>query len=758
MAKNLIVTEKASVARQFASALGVTGNHDGYIENNQWVITWCVGHLVGLSMPEKYDPELKKWTLETLPFLPSKYKYEVLQATAKQYKIVKELLNRKDIDTIYNAGDAGREGEYIQRLVYQAAGVQCKRNILRVWISSQTDAELVRGIKEAKPSNVYDGLATAAYERAIADFAVGINLSRALSCRYGRAFNASAGTDHYIPMAVGRVMTCVLGMIVDLEREIRDFQPVDYFKIDADHGDWKSHWKVVAGTRYFEADSLYSDTGFKFRPVAENLLKELKHDPKLIVEKAERTIEKNSAPALFSLSELQRECTKRYKINPSQTLEIAQSLYEKKMTTYPRTDACVLSSAVADVVEDNIRGIKTVLGWKEIDTVLSEGRYKSIKKQKRYVDDSKITDHYAIIPTGEGSKEYASCSELERKIYELICRRFLAIFYPPAEYAKTEIELVHSNGEHFFTSERIMTFLGYKVLYGKADDEKDEKADAASSKGLATVKKGDTVQADFAIVTSTTHPPKRYLSGDMPSVMKAAGKMIEDPELREQLKGSGIGTEATRAETISKLEHNEYIAIDKKTQIITPTKLGESMYDIVKDNVPQLLSPRMTASWEKGLAQVEQGSTTAAQYRAASEKFVRQAVEGIKAKEAPAVTYAAKERVVIGKCPRCGKDVVEGKKGFGCIGYKDDPPCKFTIWKTSPILDTGKKALSASQATQLLAGKSIVIKGLKSAKTGKSYDARFSLEDDGQYANLKMSFDDLPQKKPQKKTTKRRTK
>lgn len=755
MPKKLIITEKPSVAKEFAAVLGVKGDHDGYIENNEWVITWCVGHLITLSMPDKYDEALAKWSLETLPFLPSQYKYEVLAQTAKQFRIVKQQLNRSDIDTIYNAGDAGREGEYIQRLVYKAAGVQGKKKILRVWVSSQTNAALLNGIKEAKPSSNYDGLATAAYERAIADFAVGINLSRALSCKYGRAFNSAARTSKYIPLAVGRVMTCVLGMIVDREREIRDFKPVDFYRIEADHGGWGSHWKAVEGSRFFDTPSLYNESGLNTKQVAEDFLAELKRDPKLKVEKVERKKETNAPPALYSLSELQRECTKRFKISPSQTLSIAQSLYEKKLTTYPRTDACVLSSAVADVVEENIKGLKNVLGWKEVDFVLREGRYKTIKSIKRYVDDSKITDHYAIIPTGEGSKELADCSDLERKVYELICRRFLAIFYPPAEYAKTEIVLIHSNGERFFTSEKVLTAPGYKAIYEQTDsDSKDEKDDAKGNSALAAIKNGDVISAEFSIVTSTTHPPKRYLSGDMPSVMKAAGKLIDDEELREQLKGSGIGTEATRAETISKLEANQYIEIEKKTQIITPTNMGEILYDIVKDTVPQLLSPRMTASWEKGLAQVEQGTTSPQQYRSTLENFVRTSVETVKGKEAPKIERP--EAKIVGKCPRCGRDVVEGRKGYGCIGFRDEAnKCSFVLWKTNALLDTGKKSVTPDMASKLLAGESVVISGLKS-KAGKSYSGRFTMKDDGERVGLEMSFDDLPPKKSYSKGRKRK--
>ena len=741
MEKAIIITEKPSVARQFAAALGVSGSQDGYIENDRWVITWCIGHLVSLCYPEAYDPALKKWSLDTLPFLPESYRYEVIKKTAKQYKIVRELLNRRDISIIYNAGDSGREGEYIQRLVYRMTGVEGRKPIRRVWIDSQTDSEIRRGIRDAKPASAYDTLSDAAYERAIADFAVGINLSRALSCKYGGAFNKRINASKYIPLAVGRVMTCVLGMVVGREREIRNFTPEDFYKIDALHGDWTSHWKAVKGTRYFESGELYNESGLRKRETAEALAAELQRDPKLTVTKLERKSEKQQAPALFNLAELQAECTKRFKISPSRTLELAQSLYEKKLTTYPRTDARVLSAAVCKEIEKNILGLGSITGWQEeTGTVLANGWHRAIAKNKKYVDDSKITDHYAIIPTGEGAKEYSRLDDLEKKVYELIARRFLAVFYPPAVYNKVNVELRHQSGEMFFASEKTLVEPGYRAIYSQPKKEEDADEEEKPKEGLRKLREGETVKAAFKVVNATTQPPKRYTSGSIILAMEGAGKLIDDAELREQIKGSGIGTSATRAEIISKLEHDRYISLNRKTQIITPTAIGEALYDIVSETVPQMLSPKMTASWEKGLSQVERGEISASRYRAIMEDFVRRSVEKIKA--AGSVSLPEKvEAAPIGKCPRCGRDVIEGRKGFGCVGYRDkENPCSFTIWKSNALLATGHKTVSAAMARTLLRGERVTVSGLKS-RAGKPYAAAFTLKDDGQNASLEMSFE-----------------
>lgn len=727
MSKKLIITEKPSVARQFASALGVSGSNKGYIENDEWVITWCVGHLVTLSYPEKYREDLAKWGLESLPFLPKEYKYEVIRQSADQYKVVKELLNRSDVSVIYNAGDSGREGEYIQRLVYTQAGVEGRKKILRVWIDSQTNDEILRGIREAKPESDYDNLSAAAYERAIADYAVGINLSRALSCKFGWNFNQKIKSKKYIPLSVGRVMTCTLGMIVDREREIRNFVPTNYYKIDAEHEGFTSHWKPVKDTQYFESPLLYNENGFKDRKDAETLQTALGTDPSLTVLTTNSRVEKKKAPLLFNLAELQAECSKRYKIAPSQTLEIAQSLYEKKLTTYPRTDARVLSTAVAKEIDKNIRGIKTVLGWPEPDTILSNNWTAYIEKSK-YVDDSKITDHYAIIPTGDGQSELGGLMDLERKVYELICRRFLAIFYPAAEYDKTDLELIHSNGEHFFASEKILTKNGYLDVY-----KSDQTEQTGKSNKLGSIARGQRIPAQFKIIDSQTQPPKPYTSGSIILAMENAGKLIEDEELRNEIKGSGIGTSATRAEIITKLVKLTYIALNKKTQILSPTATGEALYDIVRDNIPSLLSPKMTASWEKGLSQVEDGTITADKYRVTLEKFVADSVAKVKSAQAP--VRQKLEKTSAGTCPVCGKELFMTENGYFCSGYKrTGAGCKFGFSKT-----IGGHTLTEDETKLLLSGRNTdVITGFVS-KTGKPFDAQLVIDRNDAGA-VKMKF------------------
>lgn len=721
MSKKVIVTEKPSVARQFASALHVSGNHEGYIENGEWIITWCVGHLVTLSYPDKYDEALKKWSLNALPFLPAKYKYEVLVQTKKQFGIVKTILNRSDVVAIYNAGDSGREGEYIQRLVYTAAGVEGKKEIRRVWIDSQTDAEILRGIREAKPEAVYNNLSSAAYERAIEDYAVGINLSRALSCKFGYQFNKEIASlkknDKYVPIAVGRVMTCVLAMIVDRENEIRNFVPSDYFKIDADHGDFTSHWKPVEGTKYFGSDKLYNENGFAKEEDANALLLDLQRDPALKVLSCNAKDVKKEAPLLYNLAELQSDCSRIFKISPDETLQIAQSLYEKKLTTYPRTDARVLSTPVAIEIEKNVIGAGRVSGMEPIvKKITGNGWIRGIEKT-RYTDDKKITDHHAIIPTGEGSM--GGLSDLEEKVYLLICRRFFSIFFPAAIYKQQKAELVHANGEHFFASSKTLVSPGYMEVLGVSED------DEVTDKSLALTP-GTRIKADFKVVKSTTQPPKRYTSGSMILAMENAGKLIEDAELREQIKGSGIGTSATRAETIKKLTENGYINLQKKTQTLTPTGVGEAVYKYVQMTVPSMLSPRMTASWEKGLSQIEDGSLPAARYRSTMEKFVSDSVSLIKSKTAE--SYTGTEKKVAGKCPVCGKELYESEKMFWCSGYKkgDSSACQFGFPKTLCGV-----ALSPEEVSALLSGRSTGYRSDFISKSGKPFAARLTVTSTG---------------------------
>ena len=599
MGKNLIITEKPSVAMEFAKALKITANRkNGYLESEKWIITWCVGHLVTMSYPDKYNENLKFWRLDTLPFIPKEWKYEIIPSVANQFNIIKSLLQREDIDYIYNAGDSGREGEYIQRLVFMMAKPNPKAEIKRVWIDSQTEEEIKRGIEEAKSESEYDSLSDSAYLRAKEDYLIGINFSRMLSIIYGKKLAKEINEDK-TSISVGRVMTCVLGMIVEREREIRNFIKVPFYKIVGDFTKFQAEWKVAETSKSWQSPKLYNDSGFKNKDDAKNLILSLK-GKEAIVEEIKKSKQKENAPLLFNLAEIQNECTKRFKIKPDETLEIIQNLYEKKLVTYPRTDARVLSTAVAKVINNNLNGI--ALGYKDEEIQkyikkIKDENYSTNLLKTKYVNDSKITDHYAIIPTGKGYENLNSIPDIQKEVYKVIVKRFIAIFYPSAEFSKINIT-VNVDGEKFYASTKICTKTGYLDVLKKVtnDEEKVENID---------VRKGEKlIVNNYTIKESETTPPTRYNSGSIILAMENAGKLIEEEELREQIKGAGIGTSATRAEIIKKLEKIKYININNKTQIITPTQKGEYIYDIVKSSMPDMLNPKLTASWEKGLDMV----------------------------------------------------------------------------------------------------------------------------------------------------------
>jgi DNA topoisomerase-3 len=612
ISKALFITEKPSVAAEFAKALKINGKkQDGYIESDRAIVTWCVGHLVNMSYPEKYDEKLKKWSLATLPFLPKVYKYEVIDGVKKQFNIVKSQLIRADIDRIYVCTDSGREGEYIYRLVDDMAG-NPKKEKRRVWIDSQTEEEIIRGVKEAKDLKEYDNLSEAAYLRAKEDYLMGINFSRLLSLVYGKTVSSYLGKK-FIVIAVGRVMSCVLGMVVQREREVREFIVTPFYKIigsfKVDEGSsYDGEWKAVEGSKYFDSQMLYNEGGFKTQEAAQKLIGELRDssiDGKALVEAVTKKKENKNAPLLFNLAEMQNECSKRFKINPEQTLGHIQALYEKKMLTYPRTDARVLSTAVAKEIDKNIKKLINFKGDAEIkniaENILEKKWYGNLAKTK-YVDDSKITDHYAIIPTGEGLQNYLALKDIEKKIYDLVLRRFLAIFYPPAVYSKVSV-ITKIDVERFFTSDKVCVELGYLEVL-KPDSDSNE-SESKNMKFLSTLKKGQSVMLDDLVVKEgKTSPPKRFTTGSIIIAMENAGKLIEDEELREHIKGSGIGTSATRSGILTKLEKIEYIKSNNKTQVVMPTLLGEIIYDVVKNSIPTLLNPDLTASWEKGLTMV----------------------------------------------------------------------------------------------------------------------------------------------------------
>lgn len=652
MKKNLFIAEKPSVAREFAKALKYRmSNRDGYMESDEAVVTWCVGHLVTMSYPEAYDEKYKRWSLDTIPFIPEEFKYEVIDGVKKQFQIVSGLLNREDVETIYVCTDSGREGEYIYRLVEQQAQVTGKAR-KRVWIDSQTEEEILRGIREAKDLSAYDNLSDAAYLRAKEDYLMGINFSRVLTLKYSYPVKSYLKADKTV-ISVGRVMTCVLGMVVNREREIREFVKIPFYRVLADIDirgrKCSCEWKAVEGSRYFASPLLYKENGFQKKETAQELIQYLSEEPisEPMLQSMEKKKETKNPPLLYNLAELQNDCSKLFKISPDETLRIAQELYEKKLTTYPRTDARVLSTAVTKEIHKNIGGLKQYGIVRELaEEVLTKGSYKSIAKT-RYVNDKQITDHYAIIPTGQGFNSLGSLNPTAAKVYECIVRRFLSIFYPAAVYQKISLK-VEIKGEVFFSNFKVLAESGYlKVSQysftankaGKGSEvkssEEDKKEDGAENgqteeacdesfmEVLKGLKKGEKLALqEYTIKEGETTPPKRYNSGSMILTMENAGQFIEDEELRAQIKGSGIGTSATRAEILKKLVHIRYLDLNKKTQVITPTLLGEMIYEVVSSSIKPLLDPRLTASWEKGLNLVADGSISAEEYMHKLDDFV----------------------------------------------------------------------------------------------------------------------------------------
>ena len=638
--KNLYIAEKPSVAREFAKALKINGgSKNGYIESEDSVVTWCVGHLVTMSYPEVYDPALKKWSVETLPFLPEEFKYEVIEGVSKQFDIVKGLLNREDVGCIYICTDSGREGEYIYRLVDQMAQVPDTKQKKRVWIDSQTEEEILRGIREAKDMHEYDNLSDSAYLRAKEDYLMGINFSRILTLKYSYPVKTYLNKDRCV-ISVGRVMTCVLGMIVRREREIRQFVKTPFYRVIGNmalaDGTFEAEWKAVAGSRYYNSPLLYKENGFKEEKDAKALIEQLSADMHVTIDKVEKKKENKNAPLLYNLAELQNDCSRLFKISPDQTLQVVQELYEKKMVTYPRTDARVLSTAVSKEVYKNISGLRNIPAMKEYaQHILDNGSYKGIAKT-RYVNDKQITDHYAIIPTGQGLNAFSSLHDTAKKVYEVIVRRFLSIFYPPAVYQKLGLTL-DCGGEKLFANFKVLVDPGYLPImnysFGRQKDKEDE--DSKYSKEMVEtamqLKKGMQLSVNgFDIKEGETSPPKRYSSGTLILAMENAGQLIEDEELRAHIKGSGIGTSATRAEIIKKLVNNKYLDLNKKTQIITPTLMGEMIHDVVAFSINSLLNPELTASWEKGLSYVAEGSITKEEYMEKLEKFIRQRTDAVK--------------------------------------------------------------------------------------------------------------------------------
>lgn len=756
MGKALIITEKPSVAQEFAKILKVSGRQNGYLENESYVITWCVGHLVEMVYPEEYDSKYKKWKLEDLPFLPKDYKYGVIKSVSGQYDVVHKMLHREDIDTVYWAGDAGKEGQTIEENIRNFGGVREGMQELRVWIDSQTEEEILRGIKEAKPMWEYANLGKSGIMRTIEDYAMGINFSRAMSVKYGNLLNDAAGTKSYTAIAVGRVMTCVLGMVVIREREIRNFIETPFYRIVGKFTDAEieAEWKTTEESAYYVSPLLYKENGFAKEEDAKTFLESLA-GKEARVSSVEKGISKKKAPLLFNLAELQAECAKRFKISPDETLQIAQDLYEKKLTTYPRTDARVLSSAVAKEISKNVSRLK---GYEPVsqfvNAIMQSGTYRSIGRSA-YTDDSKITDHYAIIPTGQLT-ELNSVNGLHRQVYDLIVRRFLSIFYPPAEYQTVKF-IAKIEKESFFAGGKILKSPGYLCVLGKeAAEEKDEdggeKEEGTNAKMLlAMIEKlseNDVVPVKgMDIKEGKTSPPKRYTSGSMVLAMENAGQLIEDEELRAQIKGSGIGTSATRAEIIKKLVRVGYLNLNRKSQVLTPTMLGEMIFETVSMTVPELLNPKMTASWEKGLDGITRGTVDMGEYRAKLEDFIRREtlsmaqtdrkqelikrIQPLTGRESRGA--AARKKLGI-KCPLCDGEVETTPFGYGCSNYRTNG-CKFSIGTIAG------RDLTEEEVTKLLTeGKTEILNGFVSKLKKKFSAALIYKKDENGIPSIQFDF------------------
>lgn len=743
--KKLIITEKPSVAMEFIKTLETSYHREeGYFEGDTYIVTWCVGHLLTLSYPEAYGEEYAKWSLQTLPFIPEQYRYEVIPSVKGQFKAVKKCLNRKDIDTIYYAGDAAREGEYIQRLVRKAAGRNEKAEEKRVWIDSQTEDEIKRGIREAKPITYYDTMADSGYMRAIEDYLVGINFSRGLSIRYGNAFNNLSKSERYSPISVGRVMTCVLGMVVNRERDIRNAVTIPFYGIQAmDQEGIVFKWKSEKKSSAFESDKLFKEDCFYNRIDADALLKRVNGE-KLRICSVIKEKESKAAPMLYNLAELQNDCSKLFKITPDETLTIIQSLYDKKMTTYPRTDARVLSSAIASQIEKNLKGLQRLNELSDsVEYVLDNGSYHTILDTK-YTNDAMITDHYAIIPTGSGINQFENLSCLEKGIFRLISKRFLSIFYPAAEYLKIQV-IGEANKEHFHTYSKKLIEPGYLSLYERREEEiKDNDV----MQRLSAFIEGEELECNYTVTQGETSAPRRFTSGSIILAMENAGNLIEDAELRSLIKNSGIGTSATRAETIKKLIKNEYILLDKKTQLLRPSMSGEILYEIVKATLPSLLNPAMTASWEKGLSAIVAGQVSKEEYLSKMNTYITKEIENIKnsdlvdqindcAQKLKTVykdigsIHSASEKSAF-SCPVCGSMISKYTWGFGCRGYQEG--CKVSVRK-----EQFGKTLTDEQIKKLILKRKL--KNIVFYSERKKKDYRANLVFDYETGKVSMKFD-----------------
>ncbi|WP_438314401.1 DNA topoisomerase 3 [Candidatus Caldatribacterium sp. SIUC1] len=701
MGKKLVITEKPSVARDIARALGKFTDHREYLENAEYIITWAVGHLVGLAEPEDYDDRFRKWDLELLPIIPEVFKLKPLEKTEKRLEVIKMLSEREDTDALVNACDAGREGELIFRYIYEFLGL--KKPVFRLWLSSMTKEAIQEAFARLRPASEYELLAQAAKCRSEGDWLVGINGSRAFTSRYK------------ILLSVGRVQTPTLAILVHREREIQNFRPTPYFEVFARfrYGDltYVGKWRGGEDDRLFDKDEAE-------KVVAGVLGKRGK------VEEFSEHKTQEAHPLLYDLTELQRDANKLFGYSAQRTLDIAQRLYEHyKLITYPRTDSRYLSEDLLGQVERSV-AMLTRCGFAEFarDLPLREAL-----RDRRVFDRSKVTDHHAIIPTGEEIR-WEALKEGERKVLDLIVRRFLAVFHPPAVWMHRTIR-TRVEGETFLSKARVLAEPGWRVLYPREEEE-----------FLPVVPRGEEVDVVEAWnEEKETKAPPRYTEAALLAAMEGAGRFVEDEELREILKESGIGTPATRAAIIERLIEVGYVEREGKTLI--PTPKGMELVSLVESiPIPELASPQLTGEWEKKLNLIQKGQFTRELFMEGIKSLTWEIVAKVKAQNLEDVREAKSRMVAsrypLGPCPLCGAPVYESKVAFSCSRWKEG--CPFTVWKTI----SGKK-ISRQQVQKLLAsGRTDRLSGFRSRK-GKRFSAVLVLSEDGKVA---FAFPHVPSK------------
>lgn len=673
MGKKLIVTEKPSVARDIAKVLGAKNRGDGYITGNDYIVTWAVGHLVTLYQPEEYDPKYKRWSFTTLPILPDKMKIKPIPRTKSQYQIIKKLMQDKEVESIICATDSGREGELIFRYIYEHA--KCKKKVQRLWISSMTDQAIKKGFETLRPGEDYDNLYESAKCRSEADWLVGMNATRAFTIQYGTL------------LSVGRVQTPTLGIIVNRQKEINAFKPDEYFEIMATLTHFQAKW----------IDLENNESKINAKEKAQEIVDKIKGKTGQVtdVKKQQRS---EAPPLLYDLTELQRDANKSYGFPAKKTLELAQALYERhKAITYPRTDSRYLSEDMVGVVKKTLEVYCVGDYERLVRPILDKPK---LPITNRIINGEKVTDHHAIIPTDRFTNVKRLGAD-EQKLFNLILKRFIAVFYPRYEYTQTTV-IATVEAENLIAKGKVVDHLGWMQFYLSTSKPKG-KGKNEEEQTLPAIKKGDSVEVkETELLSKKTSPPRAYTEGTLLSAMENAGRFVEDEELKEQMKDGGLGTPATRAAIIERLLQVGYIV--RKGKQVIPTEKGMKLIEVLP---PEIQSPEMTGKWERGLTSIAQGKMDPERFMGSIQRYVVYLIEAAKTTRKDIEFEQDKPRFkgksnkkAFGKCPVCGEgDVFENTKAFYCARWQEK--CQFTIWKNQ-LRNYQIPEITKAMITQLL--------------------------------------------------------